>query len=80
METSVNDRDELADFMNFEKEFIIKEDSDLVWGNYRYASQTEVWDLNKISFAFLFNRNTESIVYANQDYFGLEKGQIFYLK
>lgn len=79
LETSVNNQDELDGFLNFEKEFIIKEESDLVWGNYQYSSQTEVWDLNKISFAFLFNRNTESIVYADQDYFGLEKGQIFYL-
>lgn len=79
LETSVNQQDELVDFMNYEKVYLVKEDCDFVWDSYQYSSQTDVWDLNKISFAFLFCENTESIVYANEYFFGLEKGQIFYL-
>jgi len=77
--TSVSGNDDLSEFMSFEKDFVIKERCDFVWDNYTYSSQTDVWDLNKISFGFLFDRNTESIVYANQIHYGLEKGQIFYL-
>ena len=79
LEVSVEKHDDLNSFLHFEKEYLVKVDPEFVWGNYRYSSQTEVWDLNKISFAFLFNKNTESLIYANQDYFGLEKGQIFWL-
>lgn len=79
MESSVIDTGNLNDFMNFEKVYVLKESSKFVWDNYQYASQTDVWDLNKISFAFLFDRNSSSIVYANQEWIGLEKGQIFYL-
>ncbi len=79
MESSVLDTGNLNDFMNFEKVYILKESSEFVWDNYQYSSQTDVWDLNKISFAFLFDRNSSSIVYANQEWIGLEKGQIFYL-
>jgi len=79
LETSVSGKDELSEFMSYEKDFVIKEERDFVWDNYTYSSQTDVWDLNKISFGFLFDRNTESIVYANQIHYGLEKGQIFYL-
>lgn len=79
LETSVLDTTNLKGFMNFEKVFTFKKSSDLVWDNYRYSSQTDVWDLNKISFAFLFDKNSSSLVYANQDWYGLKKGQIFYL-
>ena len=79
LETSVNVNDEMIDFMNYEKEYLVKEGCDFVWDNYRYSSQTDVWDLNKISFAFLFCCESESIIYANQYFYGLEEGQIFYL-
>lgn len=79
LKTSVNLRDELTDFMNYEKVYLVKEGCDFVWDNYRYSSQTDVWDLNKISFAFLFSRESASIIYANQYFYGLEEGQIFYL-
>jgi len=79
LETSVNEQDELSEFINFEKVYIVKEKLEFVWDNYLYSSQTDIWDLNKISFGLLFNRNTESIVYANQYHGELEKGQIYYL-
>lgn len=77
--TSVDKNEELADFRTYEKEYLMKEDIDFVWESYEFSSQTDVWDLNKISFALLFNRATESVFYSNQDCIGLERGQIFYL-
>ena len=79
MESSVRGTKGLKGYRNFEKLYVFKESSEFVWNNYQYSSQTDVWDLNKISFAFLFDRNSSSIIYANQEWLGLEKGQIFYL-
>lgn len=79
LETSVSAKDELTDFLNFKKEYLVKEESDFVWDNYKYSSQTDVWDLNKISFGFLFNRNTELVIYDNEDFYGFEKGQVYCL-
>lgn len=79
LEVSVQKNDDLTNFKNYEKNYIVKEQSDVVWDIYKYSCQTDVWDINRVSFALLFARNSHSIYYANQDFYGLAEGQIYYL-
>ena len=79
LKTSVDVRDVLFGYLHFEKEFIVKEDCEIVWDNYLFSNQTDIWDLNRISFGILVDRKTKSIVYANENHVGLQKDQIFFL-
>ena len=79
LEVSVKRNDDLTNYMNFEKIYIVKEQSDVVWRNYKYSCQTDVWDINRVSIAMLFSKNSQTIYYADQEFYGLEEGQIYYL-
>lgn len=79
MEASVKPQTDLSSFMNYEKEYIIKAPSDEVWKNYKSSSQTEIWDLRRVAFGVLYSKDAQSLVYADQDYYGMEVGQIYYL-
>ena len=79
LEASVNQSVDLSDFMNYEKTYIIKEERDVVWDNYKYADQTDIWDIHRVSVGMLFCRESQSIIYADQSLYGLAEGQIYYL-
>jgi hypothetical protein len=79
LEASVESDDTLDFFINYEKEYIVKEQADLVWDSYIYSSQTDIWDNHRVSFGLLYSAKSESIIYADQYYFGIEEGQIFFL-
>ena len=79
LEASVNQSVDLSEFMNFEKTYIIKEGSDIVWDNYKYADQTDIWDIHRVSVGLMFCRDSQSIIYADQSLYGLSEGQIYYL-
>jgi hypothetical protein len=76
---SVNETDDLEGFHLYEKIYIVKEYVEFVWSSYELSSQSDIWDLNKISFALLYSRANKSLKYANEDTGGLQNGQIFYL-
>ena len=71
--------DQVVEFTNFEKTYILKESPDFVWDSYKFSDQTDVWDINRVSFGMLFCRGTQSIVYADQIFYGMEKGQIYFI-
>lgn len=79
MEASVQSQTDLSYFMNYEKEYIIKESSDVVWENYRHSNQVDIWELRRVAFGVLYSRENQSLVYADQDFYGMEVGQIYYL-
>lgn len=79
LEVSVEQGDDLSSFSNHEKSYIIKERKEIVWENYRQSCQTDIWDIKRVSFSVLYSRYAQSIVYAEQDFFGLAEGQIYYL-
>ena len=79
LEVSATVDDNFSGFKIYEKSYLVKENIDFVWDIYRFSCQTDVWDLNKISFALLYNSDTESLIYSNQECIGLQSGQIFYL-
>jgi len=79
LDVSVHQEDDLSNFMNYEKIFTVKAHSDVVWDMYKYSCQTEVWDLNRVSVGMLFSDKSQAVFYADQDLYGLEEGQIYYL-
>lgn len=79
LQVSVQSDDDISEFTAYEKIYFIKEDIDEVWNIYNNTSQTDVWDINRISVGMLVSKKDQSIVYANQDLYGLEVGQLYYL-
>jgi len=79
LEASVQPDQDLSKFLLFEKKYLVKESDDVVWHMYKYSNQTDVWDNTKVSFGILFCRDSESLIYSNQVFYGLEVGQIYYL-
>ena len=79
LEVSVHQDDDLTNFMNYEKIFTVKAQSDEVWDMYKYSCQTDVWDINRVSVGMLFSKRSQTVFYADQDIYGLEEGQIYYL-
>lgn len=79
LEISVNSSTSTDDFMHYTKEYKVKQDVEEVWYNYAFSSQTEVWDISKISFGMIYCRSSESIIYANEMLNGLEEGSIYCL-
>lgn len=79
LEASVHEDSDLADFSYYEKEYVIRERPDDVWDNYINSSQTDIWDISKISFGMIYCRDSEAIVYADQTLFGIEPGRIYYI-
>jgi len=79
LEASVHQNDDLTGFLISEKSYVIQQKKEIVWKNYRHSCQTDVWDIKRVSFSVLYSRDSQSIVYADQDFFGLAEGQIYYL-
>lgn len=79
LEASVTEAVDLSEFMNYEKEYLIRENPDEVWYNYTNTSQTDIWDISKISFGLIYCRDSETIFYADQTVLGLEAGRIYYI-
>ncbi len=76
---SIHEDDDLSEYLNFEKSYLIKQPVELVWDNYYSANITEVWDMNRVSFGLLYSREMNSVFYADQEFYGFKKGQIYYL-
>ncbi len=79
LQVSVQCDDDLSEFTAYEKNYIVKENIDDVWSIYNNTSQTDVWDINRISVGMLVSKKNKSIVYANQDLYGMEEGLLYYL-
>jgi hypothetical protein len=79
LEVSVNSESSMDEYKHYTKEYLVKQDVEEVWYNYVFSSQTEVWDISKISFGMIYCRDSKSIIYADQMLKGLEKGRIYYL-
>lgn len=79
LDVSVHQNDDISNFMNYEKVFMVKANSDVVWDTYKYSCQTDVWDINRVSVGMLFSEKSQTVFYADQDFHGLAEGQIYYL-
>ena len=79
LQPSIREGDDLSGYLNFEKNYLIKQPIELVWDNYYSANLTEVWDNNRVSFGVLYSRKLNSIIYADQEFYRFRAGQIYYL-
>lgn len=79
LQASVHQGDDLTKYMDYEKVYLIKEPVDVVWDNYKFSNQTDVWETKSVSFGMAFCRASQSVVYADEFFYGMEKGQIYFL-
>jgi hypothetical protein len=59
--------------------FIIKQNSAEVWKAYKTINHTDAWRGSMVSFGVQFSRNTRSFNYADDQYPGMQSGQIIIL-
>lgn len=61
------------------KTFLIKNNVDSVWNAYTTIHPKEAWNGSMVSFGLQYSREKNSINYLNDEYSGMEKGQIIIL-
>jgi len=61
------------------KTFLIRSNIDCVWNAYKTIHPKEAWNGAMVSFGLQYSRKKNSINYINDDYSGMEKGQIIIL-
>jgi len=79
LEVSVQEESKLEDFIEYNKVYEVKLNADEVWYNYRNSSQTDIWDISKISFGLIYCRESDALVYADQMLMGLESNRIYFI-
>ncbi|HMG93744.1 MAG TPA: hypothetical protein VK589_26985 [Chryseolinea sp.] len=61
------------------KTFLIQSNIDCVWNAYKTIHPKDAWNGAMVSFGLQYSRMKNSINYINDDYSGMEKGQIIIL-
>ena len=61
------------------KTFLIRSNIDCVWNAYKTIHPKEAWNGAMVSFGLQYSTKKNSINYINDDYAGMEKGQIIIL-
>jgi hypothetical protein len=79
LEVSVECDDDAGEFSRFSKCFKVNQPPELVWERYMFTDQTEIWDSKRVSFGVLYSRRRETVAYADEHFFGMEEGQIYFL-
>lgn len=59
--------------------YIIKQKRDIVWNAYKTINHKEAWGGGMVSFGLQFSRGTSSFNYHDDDYSGMQSGQIIIL-
>lgn len=76
---SVKEDTDLEDYQKFEKTYHLKAGIEDVWYHYRYAPQTEIWDLSKITFGVIYTKENHEFIYGDGELYGLEEGNIYFM-
>lgn len=76
---SLNPSSSTEGFSFNEREYVVKDSLDKVWGHYVYTNPTVAWNAGKMNFGMLFSKNENELVYPNQNVAGIETGQVIYL-
>lgn len=61
------------------KSFILKENIEDVWNTYKSIHPTEAWNGNMVSFGMGYCRRQDKVSYLEDQYTGMEAGQIIFL-
>jgi len=68
-----------ATYHKHRKTFLIKQDIESVWNAYKTIHPKEAWNGEMVSFGLQYSRRNNAINYLNDEYAGMEKGQIIIL-
>lgn len=61
------------------KSFLLKENIEDVWNTYKNIHPTEAWNGNMVSFGMGYCRRQDKVSYLEDQYSGMEAGQIIFL-
>jgi hypothetical protein len=76
---SCPDDSDLSDFSVHEKIFTVDTSIAVTWENYINANPTQSWESRIVSFGVLLHKNKHDIVYRNENYSGIDTGQVYFL-
>ncbi len=62
-----------------EKTYLVKKKPDIVWSNYLTANPNKSWNGKKVSFGLLLSKYDDKIIYPEDNYDGLDTGQVFFV-
>lgn len=79
IKASCNNKKDIQGFYYQEKQFIINDNISKVWHGYLYANPSYSWQGDILSFGMLLSKKSNTITYKNQNYRGIELGQVFYV-
>jgi hypothetical protein len=68
-----------ASYHAHHESFLIKRDIEYVWNTYKTIHPKDAWKGEMVSFGLQFSRRSNKISYINDNYTGLEKGQVIIL-
>nr|WP_321357844.1 hypothetical protein [uncultured Draconibacterium sp.] len=68
-----------AGFRLHEREYFIKDSLPKVWSFYVHTNPSIAWNASRFSFAMLFSKTNNELVYPNGYVDGIDPGQIIYL-
>lgn len=66
-------------FRFHEREYLIKDSLLKVWGHYVHTNPSIAWNASRFSFAMLFSKSNNLLVYPNDCIDGINQGQVIYL-
>ncbi|WP_321996793.1 hypothetical protein [Draconibacterium orientale] len=66
-------------FRFHEREYVIKDSLPKVWSFYVHTNPTIAWNASRFSFAMLFSKPNNEMIYPNGHVDGIDAGQVIYL-
>ncbi|MBN2350208.1 MAG: hypothetical protein JXJ22_15320 [Bacteroidales bacterium] len=80
IQASCNSDQDLSGYRQLEYTYIIKDNPEKIWENYKYISPAKSWNGKRISFGLLLSKWTDFIMYRNDNSFaGIDTNQVFYV-
>ncbi len=62
----------------FKESQLIKQDINVVWNNLVHQAPSDEFDGRIVTFGFLYSKKDKNILYRNENYNGIEEGQILF--
>ncbi|WP_346861139.1 hypothetical protein [uncultured Draconibacterium sp.] len=76
---SLNSTSSIEGFRLHEGEYVLKDSLDNVWNYYVHTNPGDAWNAGKLNFGFLFSKEANELVYADDKVEKIEPGQLVYL-
>lgn len=66
-------------FRFHEREYVVKDELEKVWGHYVGTNPAVAWNASKFGFGVLFSKEDNSLAYPGSEVQGIKQGQVIYL-